>query len=89
MVVSAFISVVVILGGLNDEILGYKNNSEIHKQNMIAAETADQYTAIKIQDYIDKQYGWTSPPLSEFHEKYFRSYYGIPDGVSIEYSTGE
>ena len=25
--------------------------------------------------------------LKEFHEKYFRSYYNIPDDVSIEYST--
>lgn len=89
MAVSILISVVVILGGLSDEMLGYINNSGIHKQNRIAAETADQYPEIEIQGYIDQQYGWNSPPLSEFHEKYFRSYYAIPDDVSIEYAAGE
>ena len=88
-VLAASISILAIIAGLSDEIQGYKENSQIHKQNTVAAEKAILYSEIEIQDYIDEQYGWTSPPLSEFHEKYFRSYYGISDEVSILYVESE
>lgn len=75
----------VIVTALSDETIGYKNNSQVHRQNITAAEEADKYAKIMLQDYIDERYGWNSPPFSEFHENYFRNYYHIPDEIIIEY----
>ena len=83
--------VLTIIIGLTDEVIGYNENRDIHTENIKTVEYANKndISRISILPYDDQQYGWTSPPLSEFHEKYFRSYYGIPDDVSIGYAAGE
>ena len=82
---AVIVSLFVIIVGLSDEAVGYRENSQIHKQNIAAAESAEKNDKIEIQDYEDEQYGWNSPPFSEFHESYFRNYYNIPDDVLIKY----
>ena len=89
--VECLLLLVAIIAGLGDEVLGYYENRDIHTNNIKMVEYANKndISTITILPYDDQQYGWTSPPLSEFHEKYFRSYYGIPDDVSIGYAAGE
>lgn len=81
-----------VIAGLMDEVIGYNENRDIHTENIKSAEYAndqDDVSVITILPYDDEQYGWTSPPLSGFHERYFRSYYNIPESVMIEYEGGE
>ena len=82
---AVILSVLTIIIGLSDEVKGYMRNGQIHRENILSAETADQNGIIIIHSYDDMQYGWSSPPFSDFHERYFRNYYRIPDNTSIIY----
>lgn len=77
-----------ILMCLRDEVIGYQKNRDVQISIIRAAENAasdNEFSTVIIHPYDEKQYGWNSPPFSEFHEKYFRSYYGIPEGDDIIY----
>ena len=86
--VCAALLLATIIIGLSDEAIGYQKNRDVHLDIILAADSAVEdrgVSQIVLQPYDEPQYGWTSPPFSEFHEKYFRSYYGIPDDVAIQY----
>lgn len=88
LVVTSLMILVIIIVGLSDEVIGYQENRDVHVGNIesaISANSDKDTTKITIQAYDDERYGWTSPPLSEFHEQYFRSYYRLPENVIIEY----
>ncbi|MBR3474655.1 MAG: hypothetical protein IKH34_06265 [Oscillospiraceae bacterium] len=73
--------------GLLDEVLGYRENRAVQLEIRQAAEKAaeGQVSELVLRPYDAFLYGWGSPPLSKFHEGYYRSYYGIPDSVVIRY----
>ena len=60
-------------------------------ENIQTVEEAknNDLTSVIILPYDDARYGWNSPPLSEFHERYFRSYYAIPNSIVINYEEKE
>ena len=81
----------VIIVALGDEVKGYYGNRDIHMENIQTVEEAknNDLTSVIILPYDDARYGWNSPPLSEFHERYFRSYYDIPNSIVINYEEKE
>ena len=88
-VIPSLLLLLVVVAGLADEVIGYNENRDIHTENIKMVEYVNNHnevSSITILPYDDEQYGWTSPPLSEFHERYFRSYYNIPDDVDIMYA---
>ena len=83
---------VLIVVGLGDEVIGYHENSPIHKDNIQTAKSIannENISKITILSYNDEPYGWVSPPFSEWAEMYFKKYYNIPDSVSIKYEEFE
>ena len=81
--IMSVINILVILNLLST-IIGFNKNKEVHLYNVNEAQMKDaEY--INIKNYNDEEYGWNSPPLGEFHEKYFRLYYDIADECEIKY----
>lgn len=73
----------VITGCLLPHVVGYRTNAPIHNYNI--EQSLSKESEIMIKSFRIEEYGWTTPPLSEFHEKYFRLYYGISDETTIVY----
>lgn len=80
--------ILTVCVGLWDEVKGYYENKDIHIRNIETVQSASEENIdiIKIYPYDNLQYGWSSPPFSDFHERYFRSYYSIPNSVIVEYA---
>ena len=82
-IIAVIVPALTIAAGLSDEVYGYLENRVVHESNITSAVEGGQY--VHIHPYFKEEYGWSSPPFSEFHEPYFRSYYGISDTTVIEY----
>ena len=80
---ATILAVVAILVVLLPVANGYHENREIHIGN--ENEALSGRKEIVVKRYNDDLYGWNSPPLGQFHEEYFREYYGIDDMTNIVY----
>ncbi len=72
--------------GLLDEVLGYQANRDVQLEIRQKAEDAAENGAVSeivLRPYDEFLYGWNSPPFSEFHQRYYKSYYGVPEAVDI------
>ncbi|MBR6951278.1 MAG: hypothetical protein IKH56_06075 [Oscillospiraceae bacterium] len=86
--ISVAMAIITIICSLSDEVIGYYKNRNIHINNAVSAISAGALpsdSTIEVLSYCEPQYGWNNPPLSDFHERYFRAYYGIPDSIKIQY----
>ena len=63
---------------------GFNKNKTVHLHNTYEAQMKN-VKSININSYTEEKYGWNSPPLSEFHEKYFRLYYDVSKECEIKY----
>ena len=80
----SMVACVIIVCCICPNIVGYKENKSIHNYNI--EQALSHKDNIKIKSFKIEEYGWTTPPLSKFHEEYFRKYYEIPRETKIIYT---
>ena len=83
---STFISSIFIVGALITNLLpltfGYYENSLIHRENIqTIQDNKSKFKNVELNSGFKEKYGWTLPPLSEFHQKFFNEYYGISEQI--------
>ena len=64
--------------------IGYGSNVSIYRGNLAA--THSKQNSITLKSVPEFEYSWYHMPLSEFHENYYKQYYGIENTV-IQYDT--
>lgn len=78
----------VMIGSLSIMILlnlaiGYAANRETYCENNINSEETKE--EIVLTELPNETYSWYSIPMNEFHERYYKMYYGIPENYNFKY----
>ncbi len=77
---------VCVVASLLSLCIGYGLNHATYQNNYISTQYSSDIITIKAVPY--ENYSWYSTPFSEFHENYYRIYYGLEDQI-IQYELLE
>ncbi len=66
--------------------IGYRSKVSTYRENLNSTCSDTNHMALK--SLPKPNYSWYSIPMSEFHENYYKRYYGLED-VIIQYDTAQ
>lgn len=70
-------------------VIGYAENAVIHMGNIKSTTSAAQTGEVVLHELPDDTYSWYFIPMIDFHEDYYKRYYGLPADTNIKYIENE